>query len=190
MRTEAKQFSHAPVRTKRSGLAWLCTAALLCPGSGRAQDHALAIEFQPRTPEQMQAFYSARGFPQPMVALLAKQCFITVRVHNTSDRVVWLELADWRFSAGGKALHRRTREEWKSIWAEMEIPLASQSTFRWTLLPESLDFQPGEREGGNIILPPTVEPIRLQAQFATGSDRHGAPLRRSFDHLRCEPQNR
>jgi len=34
----------------------------------------------------------------------------------------------------------------------MNIPLASQSTFRWMLLPETLSFYAHEREGGNIVL--------------------------------------
>jgi hypothetical protein len=55
----------------------------------------------------------------------------------------------------------------------MNIPLARQSTFRLTLLPETLDFQPDEQEGGNIILPPTRAPILLQADFVTGSDKRG-----------------
>lgn len=51
---------------------------------------------------------------------------------------------------------------------------ARQPTFRWTLLPENLDFQPDEREGGNIMLPRTRDPL----------------LRLKFDNLYCaeDPQ--
>lgn len=49
----------------------------------------------------MTASYSARGFPAPMVKLLAQQCLITVRIHNTGSNVVWLELANWRFNSAG-----------------------------------------------------------------------------------------
>lgn len=163
------------------GVALFSCAALRAEGTGTP----LSVEFQPRTPDQMRAFYSARGFPRSMVELLAEQCFITVRIHNTGSDVLWLELANWRFSAAGQPVVRFHRDYWKTRWQEMNIPLASQSTFRWTLLPERLDFQPDEQEGGNIILPRTREPLSVQAEFATGEDRRGAPLRLRFDNLYC-----
>jgi hypothetical protein len=173
--------------TAPSWRALLCAWLLACPppsAAGAAED-ALDMELRPRTPEQVSAFYAARGFPRPMVEILARHCFITVRIHNTSDRVIWLELANWRFTAAGQTLVRQHRDEWKSRWQAMDMPLASQSTFRWTLLPETLDFQPGEQEGGNIILPPTTAPISVQAEFATGEDKEGPVIRRRFDHLYC-----
>jgi hypothetical protein len=145
----------------------------------------LSVEFQSRTPDQMRAFYSARGFPRAMVELLAEQCFITVRIHNSGSDVVWLELANWRFSAAGEPLTRLHRDYWKARWQEMDIPLASQATFRWTLLPESLDFQPNEQEGGNIILPRTREPLSVQADFSTARDKRGPMLRLRFKTLYC-----
>ena len=167
-------------------LAWslgLLSCAVLRADNGAGPP--LSVEFQPRTPDQMRAFYSARGFPRSMVELLAEQCFITVRIHNTSSEVLWLDLANWRFSAAGQPVTRFHRDYWKTRWQEMEVPLASQSTFRWTLLPERLDFQPDEQEGGNIILPRTREPLSVQAEFASGADRRGPPLRLRFDQLYC-----
>ena len=166
-------------------LAW--AIALLLSANIRADNTGppLSAEFQPRTPDQMSAFYTARGFPRPMVELLAQQCFITVRIHNTGTEVVWLELANWRFSAGGQAISRFHRNYWDARWEEMNIPLASRSTFRWTLLPERLDFQPDEQEGGNIILPRTRDPLSVHAEFATGSDKRGPVVRLQFDNLYC-----
>ncbi|HFD79537.1 MAG TPA: hypothetical protein ENK05_03945 [Gammaproteobacteria bacterium] len=143
------------------------------------------VELVPRSPEQMSAFYEARGFPPAMVARLARECFITVRIRNTGREVVWLDLAQWRFSADDRPLRRYRRDYWKKKWEEMNIPLASQSTFRWTLLPETLDYQPGEVEGGNVILERTSAPISLEANFDTGPDRKGTPIRLHFDQLRC-----
>jgi len=159
---------------------------LLCADIGADNTGSpLSVEFQPRTPDQMSAFYTARGFPSRMVELLRQQCFITVRIRNTSTDVVWLELANWRFSAAQQPLNRLHRDYWKTRWQQMNIPLASQSTFRWTLLPETLDFQPDEQEGGNIILPRTREPVSVQAEFATGVDKRGPRVRLRFDNLHC-----
>lgn len=169
----------------RPALAWPLALLLCADIQAGNTGLPLSVEFQPRTPDQMRAFYTARGFPRPMVELLAQQCFITVRIHNTGSDVLWLQLANWRFSAGGQPVTRFHRDDWKPRWEEMNIPLASQSTFRWTLLPENLDFQPDEREGGNIILPRTRAPISLQAEFVTGSDKRGRVVRLQFDNLHC-----
>lgn len=144
------------------------------------------LKLIPRTPEQMSAFYEARGFPPQMIELLSHQCFITVGIHNTGKDIIWLDLANWRFTtADGKQLHRPHRDDWKQKWQAMGVPLAKQSTFRWTLLPEALDYQPDEAEGGNIILPRVKGPITLYAEFASGADKRGPLIKVIHKNLRC-----
>jgi hypothetical protein len=72
----------------------------------------------------------------------------------------------------------------------MAAPLPSQSTFRWTLLPEALDFRPDESEGGNITLERTAESFALEARFAVGADRTGGDIEVRLDGLHCaeDPQ--
>ena len=145
----------------------------------------ILIEFTPRSPEQMGSFYEARGFPQSMLELLQQQCFITVRIHNTSQEQIWLELENWEFSSNGKVIKREHRNTWKQRWLAMNIPLRYQSTFRWTLLPETLDYLPGEIEGGNIVLPATRQPVTLKAMFRTGHDKQGPVITIKYDKLHC-----
>ena len=164
----------------------LITAAGLQTGSPlTVTQDAVQIRLQPRTPDQMVSFYEARGFPKAMTDILKRQCFITVRIHNTSRDILWLELANWRFSNNGKTLEREHRDNWKQRWQQMDMPLRSQSTFRWTLLPETLDYLPDEAEGGNIILPRVEGPITLDASFATGTDRQGPVVNVHVDELYC-----
>ena len=68
----------------------------------------------------------------------------------------------------------------------MKIPQAHQSTFRWTLIPETLDFYPKEKEGGNVILPRTGKPFSVFAKFDTGKDRKGKPIIINFDNMTCK----
>lgn len=145
----------------------------------------LEIDFTPRTPNQMGSFYEARGFPGEMRDILKQQCFITVGILNTSDEKIWLDLADWKFSAAGKPIKREHRDYWKKRWQDMEIPLSKQSTFRWTLIPETLDYLPDEHEGGNIILPFTDQPISITATFATGKNKQGKKITITTDKLFC-----
>ena len=145
----------------------------------------MEIDFTPRSPNQMASFYEARGFPKPMLDVLRKQCFITVGIFNNSDKKIWLDLSNWKITAGGKEIKRDHRDTWKSRWKEMGVPLSNQSTFRWTLIPETLDYLPGEREGGNIILPFTDKPISVTATFATGKDKQGEKIVISTEKLFC-----
>ncbi|MDH5184044.1 MAG: hypothetical protein OEX12_09165 [Gammaproteobacteria bacterium] len=124
-------------------------------------DYRLSIS--PRSPEQIGAFYEARGFPRPAITLLQQHCYLTVYFRNTSDHIIWLDLNNWQFRSAGNKLPRRDRGYWLQVWRDMGLAMRFQSTFRWTLMPERLDFRPDEREGGNLILPYTEQPIELEA---------------------------
>ena len=145
----------------------------------------LDVELTPRTPNQMGSFYEARGFPKSMLDVLKKQCYVTIGIRNKSNQKIWLELANWKFSSAGKSLKREHRNYWKKRWQEMDIPLSKQSTFRWTLIPETLDYLPGEEEGGNILLPFTKDHISVHATFATGDNKQGKAITISTDKLFC-----
>ncbi len=143
------------------------------------------VELTPRTPDQMASFNEARGFPAPMVAILKQHCYITIGIHNQGDTRVWLDLANWRFQAGEKRLEPVTRAQWKQRWQRMQIPPGKQATFRWTLIPETLDYLPGEEEGGNVILPFTDQWITLDAVMPTGEHQRGEPVRFHTEKLYC-----
>ena len=145
----------------------------------------IEIQFAPRTPDQLMSFYEARGFPAEMIDILRQQCFITLRIHNKSKEKIWHDLANWQFSHNGKPLAREPRNYWLDKWQAMNMPPASISTFRWTLIPEALDYLPDEEEGGNIILPRVKGPISVKARFATGDDKQGAALTIEYNELYC-----
>lgn len=151
----------------------------------RYDSDKLTVHLSPRTPQQIAAFYAARGFGEAMVDKLRQQCFITVFIKNKSQQIIWLDLTQWQFHNPNGVVQRLDRNYWKAVWRQMQIPLAHQSTFRWTLLPEQLDFQPEEREGGNIILPRDKLPITIRARFATGKDRAGKPIIVKLDQIQC-----
>jgi hypothetical protein len=155
------------------------------PASRELENDHVKMRLAPRTPQQVAAFYLGRGFPSAMVDLIKRKCFITVSIHNKSRDVVWLELHDWRFISDTGDIERIPRKWWKHQWRDMNAPMANQSTFRWTLLPETLDFQPDEREGGNLVLPQVTGSFALEARFATGQDKRGGTVTLRFDNLRC-----
>lgn len=149
------------------------------------EDDLIRLRLIPRTPEQMAGFYEARGFPVAMIEELTQHCFFTVVIKNKSKNIVWLDMSQWQFVAGEQEVRRIPRSDWPPKWTAMHIPLPAQSTFRWTLLPEKLDFQAAESEGGNIILERTERDFSLNARFVlgqTGSD--GVRVAR-IDKLEC-----
>lgn len=138
-----------------------------------------------RTPEQMAAFYEARGFPKTVIRELDKMCFITTSLRNKSQDVIWMKLANWKFTSKQGSLKRFHRNELKARWQKIGLAQQYQSTFRWTLIPEVLDYHPGEREGGNIVLQRTGEAFSFQAQFVIGAKDDGKSLSVQINNLRC-----
>ena len=149
------------------------------------ENDQLRIRFMPRTPDQMAGFFEARGFPKNMREQLAGYCFFTVTIKNKSQDIVWLDLTHWRFVTATGEVKRVQRQFWPPLWQQLGIPMASQSTFRWTLLPETLDFQPAEQEGGNVVLENTLQEFALQAEFAVGEKRDQNVIKANIDQLRC-----
>lgn len=132
------------------------------------EDELIRLRLMPRTAEQMAGFFEARGFPAGMIDELSQYCFFTAVIKNKSKNLLWLDMSEWHFVAGEQDVRRIPRSHWPPKWVAMRIPLAAQSTFRWTLLPEKLDFQPDEGEGGNVILERTNTHFSLTARFGLG----------------------
>lgn len=160
-------------------------------GAGRAADpdhraEGLSLSLTVRAPDQLLAFYSARGFPAPALDHITRACFVTVSVRNERDSVVWLELAHWRFyDARGRELRRIARPDWNTLWEKIRLPAANRSTFGWTLLPETRDLQPREPVGGNVTLAAPAAPFTLEARFYTDRDKRGQLLTVRVPGLSC-----
>ena len=139
-----------------------------------------------RTPEQIRAFYSGRGFPEAAIKELENKCLLTAGIQNSSEDIVWLEPSNWRFTTEkGINIRRISREEWDIRWAKLNIPLASRATFGWTQLPESRDLLTGESAGGNIAIEPPKTSFSVDALFKTGSDKKGPGIRFKAENLQC-----
>jgi hypothetical protein len=141
------------------------------------------LQLFPRSNEQMAAFFEARGFPETMIAQLSEYCFFTVVIDNKMDAELWFDLSEWDFFAQQQRVPRIARSKWPPVWKSLNIPMASQSTFRWTLLPETFDFYANESEGGNIILQKTTAKFSLAARFGLGKQRR--ILQASVNNLQC-----
>lgn len=145
----------------------------------------IRLRLKPRPPQQIAAFYEARGFNKAMLKIISQYCFITVLIKNKSNHVIVHDLTGWRFTHADKDIPRLTRQALLKTWRDMAIPPAHQSTFRWTLLPEQLDFQPNEAEGGNIVLPASTSPFSISARFRILDNKPGHRITVRFDNIQC-----
>ena len=150
------------------------------------KNKGITFSISVRTPEQIRAFYSARGFPEMAIKELESKCLLSVVVLNGRNDIVWLAPSKWRFVTNkGINVRRLSREEWDDTWAKLNIPLASRATFGWTQLPESRDLLAGETAGGNIVIMPPKEPFSADVLFETGADKHGPTIRFKAKNLQC-----
>jgi hypothetical protein len=154
------------------------------PGPFVENDDLLMVLI-PHTPDQMTAFYEARGFPKAALELISDTCFVTVHIENKSRRVIWLETANWRLSSNNREIRRRSKEDWDALWDEINLPLANRATFGWTQLPGQRDLQPDEPVGGNIVLRGDIKTFNLEARFLTGRHKRGGMLEVRFQDIDC-----
>jgi len=147
------------------------------------------LRLSSRTPNQIAAFYEARGFPKFAVDEIKKACFIGIGLRNKTRDIVWFDLANWRITSPEGPVQRYLREDWKKRWQELGLEKRFQSTFRWTLMPEQLDFRAFEAEGGNITLPRTDKPLTITGEIIVGNNKSKLVSIR-FEGVRCasDPQ--
>lgn len=154
------------------------------PGNPQIDTEHFRIRLSPRTPNQIAAFYEARGFPDNALAELRKTCFITVGIHNKSKTILWHDLSTWRIQSPQGEVKRYLREDWWKRWDELGVAKRLQSTFRWTLMPEQLDFHPDEAEGGNIIVPRTDQPLTITGEVYLGKQKNEL-FQLRFENIYC-----
>jgi len=152
------------------------------------ENEQLLMVLVPRAPEQMAAFYEARGFPQNAIDIITDTCFVTVHIENKSQQVTWLETGNWRLTGNGQALTIMGTDYWNRQWEEIDLPRANRSTFYWTQLPAVVDLQADEPVGGNIVVPGDVEYFAIEANFMTDQDKRGQMIQLNFEHVECPKQ--
>ncbi len=150
------------------------------------ENNGFKVRVIAHSPEQMAAFYEGREFSRQAIDEVKKACFITVLMTNNSDKIIWLDVSRWRFSTNNKPVERYTRAYWKAKFNERHIPLAHQSTFGWTLLPELRDLQPNEPVGGNITMVKTKTSFTIEMHFQTGAGKKGKEIAVKFDGVQCK----
>lgn len=154
------------------------------PNIWNYEDKAIRIEVRLQRPENMAAFYEARGFSTAGIKLVASKCFITIGMLNKGFPVLWLEPARWSIVTQNQTIKRYPMSYWQQQFDNIALPDANRAAFRWTQLPEQRDLRIDEPVGGNITLPPLTEKFTLIMEFDVGRDRTER-YQKKFPDLHC-----
>ena len=169
-----------------SSISYAALPAKQKDGTNLFEDKDMTVVIGSRTPEQLAAFYTGRGFNQASIDAITKKCFIFGMVDNKTYEVLWLTLNDWKFfAADGSPMKRMKKKDWLEIWQKTGLSQAHQSTFGWTQLPESRDLRQYEHVGGNVAVEWKDEPFKLVATFKTGADKGGESRTITVENLTC-----
>jgi len=149
------------------------------------EDDEVYMRLVIRSKDQLSAFYVGRGFPQNAIDEILKTCFITPLVRNKTLDALWVEPDSWSFIGDNQPIARIKRDYWDKPWKDTGLSLAHQSTFGWTLMPETRDLRIDEGVGGTVAIPMQAKPFTLKARFNTGLNKEGKPKIIEFKGITC-----
>ncbi len=139
-------------------------------------------------PDQTRAFFQGRGFAAKAANAISRSCVLRTIVGNTGladvDKVVLVDLEEWRVDAGfGRKAIKRMRE-WQRRWETEGIPKAARIAFRWSLFPYRQEFLPGDANWGMIAFGPEPGmPFDLYFSWRESGKLHEGNLK----GLQCAP---
>lgn len=117
----------------------------------RLDAQRLVIELTQLQPDQVRAFFIARGFTAEQIEPLAATCVFQMTVHNrqSADKgPIQLPLAGWRIATPAEMRSPVLTEAWDELWAAHDVPMPARLAFRWALFPVAQTFHHGDRNWG------------------------------------------
>lgn len=154
------------------------------------QDNNIEIQLNPLMPEQVRAFYLARGFSNKVIELIAHSCVYQTVIKNISAennaRSVSVDLSNWRLIDERGESGIESKSSWQQKWSDMGETESAIIAFQWATFPWQQDFElTGDYGWGMILLGPiTGESFDLIARWKVG----GTPFQQKIEQLNCPDQ--
>jgi len=144
-------------------------------------DAPSGVRFQlvQRVPDQTRSFYIGRGFALEAADRYASACVMqTIVNNNTADRILALDLANWRVVHGGRKRPLKLTAQWQQEWEQRGVPESARIAFQWSQLPNTQVHQPGDWFQGMIAaeLPP-ASVFDLQISWNENGTEHTATIK-------------
>lgn len=152
-------------------------------GAVRLERDGLKIELSPLEPDQVRAFFTARGFaPADADHIVATGCVFRSAIGSAFTKVgdpeVSAALAEWRITRAGEAQRPpRTREDWEAIWKQRGVGEEPATAFYWSLFPTEQTFSATDYNWGFLTfgLPPGTR-FDLELRWGSAGKVHSARL--------------
>jgi hypothetical protein len=104
-------------------------------------------------PDQVRAFYLARGFDREAAEAYASACVFQTVLRNEGNAPISFHLGDWRMLKGKTAFRLKTEHDWQHEWAGRKLTEPARIAFRWAQFPLQQDFEPGDWNQGMTTYP-------------------------------------
>lgn len=158
------------------------------PAPLRLERDGLKIEFAPLTPDQVRAFFLARGFVKADTEhIVATACMFRSAIGSAftkpGDPEVRVALGSWRVTPEGEpARAPRTREDWEAVWKQRGTGEEPATAFYWALFPAEQTFAPADYNWGFLTfgLSPGTR-FNLDLNWTSAGKTHDA----QFGGLEC-----
>ncbi len=108
-------------------------------------DNGLELTLKQAYPDQIRAFYLARGFPDNIAADIADSCMFQTIVKNTLEKgeVITIPQALWQVKTEIKTAGIKLKQTWDKQWqGNKQIKPASRLAYRWATFPTEQRFEP------------------------------------------------
>jgi hypothetical protein len=116
-----------------------------------AQDHGVTVSLTQLLPDQVRAFYVARGFDLDDAEVFARSCvYMTVLRNDTAPGTLDFRLSDWEIQYDGEVRPVPPLDDWSAQWAARGVPDAARLAFRWAQFPSEQSYAPGEWNQGML----------------------------------------
>jgi hypothetical protein len=121
------------------------------------QAHGVHVSLTQLLPDQVRAFYVARGFDLDDADVFAEACvYMTVLRNDTASGELDFRLSDWEVKHNAEARALPPLEDWLAQWEARGVPDSARLAFRWAQFPAEQSYAPGEWNQGMLAigLPP------------------------------------
>ncbi|HSO83200.1 hypothetical protein [Thiocapsa sp.] len=115
------------------------------------QAHGVSVSLTQLLPDQVRAFYVARGFDLADADVFADACvYMTVLRNDTAPGEIDFRLSDWEAQHNDEVRPLPPLEDWLAQWTARGVPDSARLAFRWAQFPSEQSYAPGEWNQGML----------------------------------------
>lgn len=116
------------------------------PGTWVLNQEGLELTLKQLHPDQVRAFYQARGFSSKIANDIANSCMFQSIAKNTQNKAqghtITVQLKLWRVKTDSETRGIKLKESWNNQWKDDEVTPAARIAFRWATLPTEQSYEP------------------------------------------------